>query len=151
MNATLLHRFEIRSTFFINSFCYLFIFSAFIWSLVLALAENPGPQGKLGFLDFTPIYGNRRYKFRCPQFGARRRGGGYGLPLLMATKSLIETMSRNMKDKFAALTDHMTNAHANAVVINKIENLIATSRHEKSTETSSRINPTDKRKTSDYC
>ena len=78
-------------------------------------------------------------------------GGGYGLPLLMATKSLIETMSRNMKDKFAALTDHMTNAHANAVVINKIENLIATSRHEKSTETSSRINPTDKRKTSDYC
>ena len=36
-------------------FRYLFIFSAFIWSLVFALAENPGPQGKLGVLDFPLI------------------------------------------------------------------------------------------------
>ena len=55
MIATLLRVFEIRSIFSIYSFCYLFIFSAFIGHFSLALAENPGPQGNLGFLDFPPI------------------------------------------------------------------------------------------------
>ncbi|WZZ04493.1 hypothetical protein YC2023_090414 [Brassica napus] len=76
-------------------------------------------------------------EFRFPQFGARRRGG-YGLLLLMATKRLIETMFGYMKDKLAALTAPMANAYANAVVFNKIENLVATFRHRKSTKTSSK-------------
>ena len=42
-----------------------------------------------------------------------------------------------MKDKLAALTAPMANAYANAVVFNKIENLVATFRHKKSTKTSS--------------
>ncbi|WZY87011.1 hypothetical protein YC2023_033395 [Brassica napus] len=66
-------------------------------------------------------------------------GGGYGLLLLMATKRLIKTMSGYMKDKLAALTAPMANAYANAVVFNKIENLVATFRHRKSTKTSSRF------------
>ncbi|KAG5388546.1 hypothetical protein IGI04_030087 [Brassica rapa subsp. trilocularis] len=73
-------------------------------------------------------------------FGARRRGG-YGLLLLMATKRLIETMSGYIKDKLAALTAPMVNAYANAVLFNKIENLVATFRHKKSTKTSSRFLP----------
>ncbi|WZY87002.1 hypothetical protein YC2023_033386 [Brassica napus] len=68
-------------------------------------------------------------------------GGGYGLLLLMATKRLIKTMSGYMKDKLAALTAPMANAYANAVVFNKIENLVATFRHRKSTKTSSRFLP----------
>ncbi|KAF3585192.1 hypothetical protein F2Q69_00030347 [Brassica cretica] len=48
-------------------------------------------------------------------------------------------MSGTMKDKFAALTAPMANAYANAVVVNKIENLVATFCHEKSTETSPRF------------
>ncbi|KAG5384608.1 hypothetical protein IGI04_036078 [Brassica rapa subsp. trilocularis] len=68
-------------------------------------------------------------------------GRGYGLLLLMATKRLIETMSGYMKDKLAALTAPMANAYANAVVFNKIENLVATFRHRKSTKTSSRFLP----------
>ncbi|WZY99631.1 hypothetical protein YC2023_071960 [Brassica napus] len=83
-------------------------------------------------------------EFRFPQFGARRRGG-YGLLLLMATKRLIETMFGYMKDKLAALTAPMANAYANAVVLNKIENLVATFRHRKSTKTSSRFLPVNKK------
>ena len=52
---------------------------------------------------------------------------------------MIETMSGTMKDKFAALTSPMANAYANAVVLNKIKNLVATFCHEKSTETSPRF------------
>ncbi|WZY72280.1 hypothetical protein YC2023_004520 [Brassica napus] len=72
-------------------------------------------------------------------------GGGYGLLLLMATKRLIETMFGYMKDKLAALTAPMANAYANAVVFNKIENLVATFRHRKSTKTSSRFLPVNKK------
>ena len=50
-------------------------------------------------------------------------------------------MSGYMKDKLAALTAPMANAYANAVVFNKIENLVATFRHRKSTKTSSRFLP----------
>ncbi|WZY87020.1 hypothetical protein YC2023_033404 [Brassica napus] len=89
---------------------------------------------------FSNLNGNRQCEFRFPQFGARRRGG-YGLLLLMATKRLIETMSGYMKDKLAALTAPMANAYANAVVFNKIINLVATFRHRKSTKTSSRFLP----------
>ncbi|KAG5384938.1 hypothetical protein IGI04_036408 [Brassica rapa subsp. trilocularis] len=81
---------------------------------------------------------NRQCEFWFPQFGARRRGG-YGLLLLMATKRLIETMSGYMNDKLAALTAPMVNAYANTVLFNKIENLVATFRHRKSTKTSSRF------------
>ena len=63
----------------------------------------------------------------------------------MATKRLIETMSGYMKDKLAALTAPMANAYANAVVFNKIENLVATFRHRKSTKTSSRFLPVNKK------
>ena len=59
----------------------------------------------------------------------------------MATKRLIETMSGYMKDKLAALTAPMANAYTNAVVFNKIENLVATFRHRKSTKMSSRFLP----------
>ncbi|KAG5397486.1 hypothetical protein IGI04_019300 [Brassica rapa subsp. trilocularis] len=93
---------------------------------------------------FPYLNGNRQCEFRFPQFGARRRGG-YGLLLLMATKHLIETMSGYMKDKLAALTAPMANAYANAVVFNKIENLVATFRHRKSTKTSSRFLPVNKK------
>ena len=80
--------------------------------------------------------------FGSHQFGARRRGGGgYGLLLLMAKKRLIETMSAYMKDKLAALTAPMANTYGNAVVFNKIENLVATFHHRKSTKTSSRFLP----------
>ncbi|KAG5375562.1 hypothetical protein IGI04_040158 [Brassica rapa subsp. trilocularis] len=48
-------------------------------------------------------------------------------------------MSGYMKDKLGALTAPMANAYANAVVFNKIENLVATFRHRKSTKTSSRF------------
>ncbi|KAG5373886.1 hypothetical protein IGI04_042790 [Brassica rapa subsp. trilocularis] len=82
-------------------------------------------------LNYFPyLNGNRQCEFRFPQCGARRRGGGYGLLLLMATKRLIETMSRYMKDKLAALT---------APMFNKIESLAATFRHRKSTKRSSRF------------
>ena len=93
----------------------------------MALAENPEPQRKLGFLDFPPIT-----KIDGVNFGSHclalegGEGGGYKLPIFMSTKHLIETMSGNMKDKFA-------------VVLNKIENLVVTFRHEKSTKTSSRF------------
>ncbi|WZZ00156.1 hypothetical protein YC2023_072484 [Brassica napus] len=50
-------------------------------------------------------------------------------------------MSGYMKDKLAALTAPMANAYANDVVFNKIENLVATFRHRKSTKTSSRFLP----------
>ena len=102
------------------------------------LSQRSGTSGKLGFSQFPYLNGNRQCEFRFPQFGARRRGG-YGLLLLMATKRLIETMSGYMKDKLAALTAPMANAYANAVVFNKIENLVATFRHRKSTKTSSRF------------
>ncbi|KAF2586262.1 hypothetical protein F2Q70_00035475 [Brassica cretica] len=59
----------------------------------------------------------------------------------MATKCLIETMSGYMKDKLAALSAPMANAYGNAVEFNKIENLVATFRHRKSTKTSSRYLP----------
>ncbi|KAG5388713.1 hypothetical protein IGI04_030254 [Brassica rapa subsp. trilocularis] len=96
-------------------------------------------------LNYFPyLNGNRQCKFRFPQFGARRRGG-YGLLLLMATKRLIETMFGYMKDKLAALTAPMANAYANAVVFNKIKNLVATFRHRKSTKTSSRFLPVNKK------
>ena len=55
MIATLLRGFKIRFTFSINSF-FIFSYSPHLFGhLSLALAENPGPQGKLGFLDFSPI------------------------------------------------------------------------------------------------
>ncbi|KAF2595568.1 hypothetical protein F2Q68_00009809 [Brassica cretica] len=38
-------------------------------------AEISGTSGKLGFSYFPNLNGNRQYKFRSPQFGARRRGG----------------------------------------------------------------------------
>ncbi|KAG5388714.1 hypothetical protein IGI04_030255 [Brassica rapa subsp. trilocularis] len=63
----------------------------------------------------------------------------------MATKRLIETMFGYMKDKLAALTAPMANAYANAVVFNKIKNLVATFRHRKSTKTSSRFLPVNKK------
>ncbi|KAG5393516.1 hypothetical protein IGI04_023479 [Brassica rapa subsp. trilocularis] len=94
--------------------------------------------------SFPYLNGNRQCEFRFPQFGARRRGG-YGLLLLIATKRLIETMFGYMKDKLAALTAPMANAYANAVVFNKIENLVATFRHRKSTITSSRFLPVNKK------
>ncbi|KAG5384889.1 hypothetical protein IGI04_036359 [Brassica rapa subsp. trilocularis] len=50
-----------------------------------------------------------------------------------------------MKDKLAALTAPMANAYANAVVFKKIENLVATFRHRKSTKTSSRFLPVNKK------
>ncbi|WZY89539.1 hypothetical protein YC2023_046274 [Brassica napus] len=50
-----------------------------------------------------------------------------------------------MKDKLAALTAPMANAYANAVVFNKIENLVATFRHRKSTKTSSLFLPVNKK------
>ena len=55
MIATLLRGFEIRSTFSINSFCYFLYFPHLFGHLSLALAENPGPQGKLGFPGFPRI------------------------------------------------------------------------------------------------
>ncbi|KAF3513287.1 hypothetical protein F2Q69_00006007 [Brassica cretica] len=51
-------------------------------------------------------------------------------------------MSGYMKDKLAALTSPMANAYRNSVVFNKIENLVATFFHRKSTKTSSKINLT---------
>ncbi|KAG5375882.1 hypothetical protein IGI04_040478 [Brassica rapa subsp. trilocularis] len=58
-------------------------------------------------------------------------------------------MSGNMKDKLApnnnackttpAVTALMANAYANATVLKKIENLVVTFCHKKSTETSSRF------------
>ncbi|KAF2566505.1 hypothetical protein F2Q68_00025373 [Brassica cretica] len=48
-------------------------------------------------------------------------------------------MSGYMKDKLAALTAPMANAYGNAVVLTKIENLVATFCHRKSTKTSSRF------------
>ncbi|KAF3559635.1 hypothetical protein F2Q69_00011697 [Brassica cretica] len=59
----------------------------------------------------------------------------------MATKRLIKTISGYMKVKLAALTAPMANAYANAVVFSKIENLVATFCHRKSTKTSSRFLP----------
>ncbi|KAF3604078.1 hypothetical protein F2Q69_00034622 [Brassica cretica] len=50
-------------------------------------------------------------------------------------------MSGYMKDKLAALTVPMANAYGNAVVFNKIENLVVTFCHRKSTKTSSRFLP----------
>ncbi|KAL0730460.1 hypothetical protein Bca4012_026553 [Brassica carinata] len=65
----------------------------------------------------------------------------------MAPKRLIEAISKNMKDKLAAhintgkttpaVTAPMANAYANAAVLEKIKNLLATLRHRKSTKTSS--------------
>ncbi|KAF3579634.1 hypothetical protein DY000_02030011 [Brassica cretica] len=59
----------------------------------------------------------------------------------MATKRLIEMMSGYMKDKLAALTAPVANTYGNALVFNKIENLVATFRHRKSTKTNSRFLP----------
>ncbi|KAF3496600.1 hypothetical protein DY000_02052438 [Brassica cretica] len=50
-------------------------------------------------------------------------------------------MSGYMKDKLAALIAPMANAYGNAVVFNKIKNLVVTFRHRKSTKTSSRFLP----------
>ncbi|KAL0876734.1 hypothetical protein Bca101_026439 [Brassica carinata] len=65
----------------------------------------------------------------------------------MAAKRLIEETSGNMKDKLAArintgkttpaAIDPMANAYANATGLEKIENLVATFCHRKSTKTSS--------------
>ncbi|WZZ27225.1 hypothetical protein YC2023_010626 [Brassica napus] len=46
-----------------------------------------------------------------------------------------------MKDKLAALTAPMANSYGNPVVFNKIENLVATFCHRRSTKMSSRFLP----------
>ena len=77
MIATLLRGFEIRSTFSINSFVIFSYFPHLFGHLSLAPAENPRPQGKLGFLDFSPIS-----KIDGVNFGSHNlalEGGGYGL------------------------------------------------------------------------
>ena len=96
-------------------------------------------SGKLGFSYFPNLNENRQCEFRFPQFGARERGG-YGL---------LKTMSGNTKDKIAvcnnagkttpAATAPMANAYANATVLEKIENFVATFRHWKCNERSSRF------------
>ncbi|KAG5388590.1 hypothetical protein IGI04_030131 [Brassica rapa subsp. trilocularis] len=68
----------------------------------------------------------------------------------MASKRLIETMSGYMKGKLAALTAPMANAYENAVVFNKIKNLVATFRHRKSTKTSSRFLPVNTKENNKY-
>ncbi|KAL0678268.1 hypothetical protein Bca4012_006249 [Brassica carinata] len=67
----------------------------------------------------------------------------------MAKKRLIETISGNTKDEIAvrnnagkttpAATAPMANAYANATVLEKIENLVATFSYRKSRETSLRF------------
>ncbi|KAF2545101.1 hypothetical protein F2Q70_00022421 [Brassica cretica] len=84
------------------------------------ISENPGPQEKLGFLDFPPI------------------------TKIDAAKRLIKTTSGNTKDKIAvrnnagkttpAATAPMVNDYANATVLKKIENLIATFRNWKNND-----------------
>ena len=59
MIATHLRGFEIRSTFFINLFCYLFIFSAFIWSLGIGSRKESGTSGKVRVSWLSSDYGNR--------------------------------------------------------------------------------------------
>ena len=85
---------------------------------------------------------NRRCEFWFPHFGARR--GGRITLTHTAAKRLIKTVS---KDKLAArnntgktilvVTDPMANAYANAAMLEKLENLVATFHHRKSTNTSS--------------
>ena len=53
-------------------------------------------------------------------------GGGVGLLLLIAAKRLTKAMSGSMKDELAVHTAPMANAYANALVLDKIENLVAT-------------------------
>ena len=74
MIATLLRRFEIRSTFSINLFCYLFIFSAFIWSLVVGSRRESKTSGKVRVSWLSSGYGNRRCEFRFPQKFLTKKG-----------------------------------------------------------------------------
>ena len=67
MIATLLRGFKIRTTFSINSFCYLFIFSAFIWSLVIGSGRESGTSEKVRVFWLSSDYENRKCEFRFPQ------------------------------------------------------------------------------------
>ena len=56
MITTLLRGFGIISTFFYEFVFFIFSYFPHLFGyLSLAFVENPGPQGKLGFLDFSPI------------------------------------------------------------------------------------------------
>ena len=57
MIATLLRGFEIRSTFSINLFCCLFIFSAFIWSLIVGSRRESVTSGKVRVSWLSSDYG----------------------------------------------------------------------------------------------
>ena len=68
MIAKLLRGFEIRYTFSINLFCYLFIFFAFIRSLVVGSRWESETSGKVRVSWLSSDYGNRRCEFRFSQF-----------------------------------------------------------------------------------
>ena len=92
MIVTLLREFEIRSTFSINLFCYLFIFSTFIWSLVFGSRR---PQGKLGFPDFPPteIDGVNFGSHKNPHKLTRKEQG----PCFQFRRKIVITLRGNNK------------------------------------------------------
>ena len=106
MIATLLRGFEIRSIFSINLFCYLFIFSAFVWSLVVGSRRESGTSVNVRVSWLSSDYGNRRCEFRFPQrvnaqlsISKEGREEKYlGLP---------EHFGRKKKDFFASIVNRM--------------------------------------------
>ena len=147
MIATLLREFEIRSTFFVNSFYHVFSYFPHLFGyLSLALAEIRVLWKIRVFLSFLTLR-KSQFEFRFPQFGGKRRGGRITLTHSRKTLDqndvwIYERQSCSCKSSgktTPAATTPIANAHANAVVLDKIENLIATFGHRRTSKTSSRF------------